>query len=100
MPASSRPSRSPSRSARTTRGASTELIGLRQLVPLAPLGVLRSTSTIGSRELLPDLREKTGAVIVAIAPDAPYSQQGKLKPGDVIRAVNGKTIAPSRICWS
>jgi serine protease Do len=66
---------------------------LRQIVSLAPLGV--GVIDINDRvaKLLPDLREKSGAVIVAIAPDAPYSQQGKLKPGDVIRGINGKTIA-------
>ena len=59
--------------------------------PARPAGRWRrSTSTIASPSCCPDLREKTGAVVVAIAPDAPYSQQGKLKPGDVIRGINGK----------
>jgi serine protease Do len=66
---------------------------LRQIVPLVPLGVGAIDVNDRVAKLLPDLREKTGAVIVAIAPDAPYSQQGKLKPGDVIRGINGKTIA-------
>jgi serine protease Do len=66
---------------------------LRQIVSLAPLGVGVIDMNDRVAKLLPDLREKTGAVIVAIAPDAPYSQQGKLKPGDVIRGINGKTIA-------
>ena len=66
---------------------------LRQIVPLAPLGVGVIDVNDRVAKLLPDLREKTGAVVVAIAPDAPYSQQGKLKPGDVIRGINGKTIA-------
>jgi serine protease Do len=65
----------------------------RQIVPLPTLGLLTVDVTDRIARLLPDLREKTGAVIVAVAPDAPYSQQGKLKPGDVIRGINGKTIA-------
>jgi serine protease Do len=42
--------------------------------------------------LLPDLREPSGPVIIAVAPDAPYSQQGRLQPGDVIRGVNGWSV--------
>jgi serine protease Do len=70
-----------------------ELAGLRQLVPLPSLGVLTIDVNDRIARLLPDLREKTGAVVISVAPDAPYSQQGKLQPGDVIRGVNGKTIA-------
>lgn len=43
-------------------------------------------------KLLPDLRQASGPVIVAVAPDAPYSQQGRLQPGDVIRGVNGWSV--------
>jgi serine protease Do len=67
--------------------------GLRQLMPLPKLGVLTIDINDKIARLLPDLREKSGAVIVSVAADAPYSQQGKLQPGDVIRAVNGKTVA-------
>ncbi len=65
----------------------------KQLVALAPLGVTAVDMNDRIAKLLPDLREKTGAVVVAIAADAPYSQQGKLKPGDVIRGLNGKHLA-------
>jgi serine protease Do len=70
-----------------------ELAGLRQLVALQSLGVLTIDVNDRIARLLPDLREKSGAVVVSVAPDAPYSQQGKLQPGDVIRAVNGTSIA-------
>jgi serine protease Do len=43
-------------------------------------------------KLLPDLRQASGPVVVAVAPDAPYSQQGRLQPGDVIRGVNGWSV--------
>jgi S1-C subfamily serine protease len=65
----------------------------RQLVPISTLGVLTIDVNDRIARLLPDLREKTGAVVVTVAPDAPFSQQGKLQPGDVIRSINGQTIA-------
>ena len=65
----------------------------RQLVQIPTLGVLMIDLNDRIARLLPDLRDKTGAVIVAVATDAPYSQQGKLQPGDVIRAINGKAVA-------
>jgi serine protease Do len=68
---------------------------VRQIVSLAPLGVGVIDVNDRVAKLLPDLREKNGAVVVAVAPDAPFSQQGKLKPGDVIRGINGKPIATS-----
>ena len=66
----------------------------------SPLGVGAIDVNDRVAKLLPDLREKTGAVIVAIAPDAPYSQQGKLKPGDVILGSTARQSPPLRICWS
>ncbi len=64
-----------------------------QLAPIRTLGVLTIDINDRIARLLPDLREKSGAVVVTVAPDAPFSQQGKLQPGDVIRAINGQTIA-------
>jgi serine protease Do len=43
--------------------------------------------------LLPDLRVKSGGVIVAVGAGTPYSQQGRLVAGDVIHAVNGTPVA-------
>ena len=44
-------------------------------------------------EILPRLRRKTGAVVLQVLPTAPYSQQGRLMPGDVIHSLNGRSIA-------
>jgi serine protease Do len=38
------------------------------------------------------LRAKSGAVVVAVAADAPYSAQGRLQEADVIHAINGEPI--------
>jgi serine protease Do len=42
--------------------------------------------------LLPDLRRPEGVVVAAVAPDAPISPQGQLRPGDVIYSVNTRPI--------
>ena len=56
------------------------------------LGVLGLDLTPRIAELLPPLRRDTGVVVVSVAPDAPYSQQGRLQPGDVIYALNGRRV--------
>jgi S1-C subfamily serine protease len=43
-------------------------------------------------ELLPELRRDKGVVVATVSAAMPYSQQGKLEPGDVIYAVNGKAV--------
>src|SRR4029078_2988756 len=43
-------------------------------------------------EMLPPVRRNTGAVVARVTPETPYSQQGRLQPGDVIYELNGKTI--------
>ena len=60
---------------------------------LPDLGVAVIDLTTPVARMLPDLRSPSGAVIVAVATDAPYSQQGKLRPGDVVHAVNGHPVA-------
>ncbi|HEX5473915.1 MAG TPA: trypsin-like peptidase domain-containing protein [Vicinamibacterales bacterium] len=60
------------------------------------LGILVLDLTERLEALLPDLRTESGAVVAAVAPMSPYSQQGKFQAGDVIHAVNGhavKTVA-------
>ena len=42
--------------------------------------------------LLPSLRRREGVVVAAVSPAAPPSQQGSLKPGDVIYRVNRTEI--------
>jgi serine protease Do len=60
--------------------------------PIPALGVLAVELTPQVAEMVPDLRRKAGVVVVRATPDAPYSQQGALDAGDVIHAVNGKSI--------
>jgi serine protease Do len=57
------------------------------------LGALVLELTPQIRQVLPPLRRETGVVIAAVSNDTPYSQQGQLRAGDVIYAVNGKPIA-------
>ncbi len=67
-----------------------DLVGVQQAVASLGITVLDLTPAIA--QVLPQLRRDKGAVIARIAPDAPFSQQGRLMPGDVIYALNGKTI--------
>ncbi|PYR94718.1 MAG: peptidase S1 [Acidobacteria bacterium] len=62
----------------------------RELLP--ELGVIVVDLTDQVAKVLPERRADSGAVIVAVAPDAPYSQQGKLQPGDIVRAINGTPV--------
>ena len=57
------------------------------------LGAVVLELTPQIRQVLPPLRRETGVVIAAVSNDTPYSQQGQLRAGDVIYAVNGKPIA-------
>ena len=56
------------------------------------LGVLAIDLTPRIAELLPPLRRDRGVVVASVSADAPYSQQGRLQPGDVIYTLNGTTI--------
>jgi serine protease Do len=67
-----------------------DLIGSQQ--PIANLGITVLDLTPVIAQLLPDLRRDKGAVVARVRSDAPFSQQGRLKPGDVIYALNGKAI--------
>ena len=67
-----------------------DLIGSQQPVPNLGITVLDLTPAIA--QLLPDLRRDKGAVIARVSVEAPFSQQGRLMPGDVIYSLNGKTI--------
>ena len=57
------------------------------------LGAVVLELTPQIRQVLPPLRRETGVVIAAVSNDTPYSQQGQLRAGDVLYAVNGKPIA-------
>jgi serine protease Do len=67
-----------------------DLIGPQQSIP--KLGVTALDLTPPIAPLLGSLRRDKGAVIARVAADAPYSQQGRVLPGDVIYVLNGKTI--------
>jgi serine protease Do len=59
---------------------------------IAGLGVVALDLTPQIAEVLPPVRRDKGAVVVRVTPEAPYSLQGPLAPGDIIHAVNGKLV--------
>jgi serine protease Do len=56
------------------------------------LGIVALDLSPRVADVLPQLRRAKGAVVARVAPDTPYSQQGRLEVGDVIYAFNGTTI--------
>ena len=76
---------------RTGTGRLTDLIGVQKSVPQLGISVLDLTPVVA--EILSEVRNKAGAVVLQVLPTAPYSQQGRLLPGDVIYSVNGRAIA-------
>jgi serine protease Do len=56
------------------------------------IGVLGVDLTPAIHDALQDLRGDKGIVVALVAAGTPYSQQGRLAPGDVIYALNGKPI--------
>jgi len=67
-----------------------DLVGQQQA--LVSLGVTVLDLTPAIAQVLPDLRRDRGAVIARVSQDVPYSQQGRLQPGDVVYELNGKTV--------
>jgi S1-C subfamily serine protease len=57
------------------------------------LGIIALDLSPAIANMLPDVRRDKGAVVARVTPETFYSQQGRLQPGDVIYAVNGKTIS-------
>lgn len=66
------------------------LIGSQQII--RPLGVVTIDLSPAVASLLPSVRLQKGAVVARVAPESPYSQQGRLQPGDVIYALNGQVV--------
>lgn len=60
--------------------------------PIDLLGIVALDLTPQIAQLLGRLRRPNGVVVVRPTPEAPYSQQGSLEPGDVIHAVNGQEV--------
>jgi S1-C subfamily serine protease len=63
-----------------------------QQSPIRALGVLGLNLTPQIGSLLPNLRRDKGVVVATVSAAIPYSQQGRLQPGDVIYAINGKPV--------
>ncbi len=68
----------------------TDLIGVQRAIPELGVAVLDLIPAV--TQVLPQLRRKSGAVVLHVLPTAPYSQQGRLMPGDVIYSVNEGAI--------
>jgi len=65
---------------------------INQQAPVQSLGILGLTLTPQIAQLIPDLRRTKGVVVATISASTPFSQQGRLQPGDVIYAVNGRAV--------
>jgi serine protease Do len=68
----------------------TELVTAENIVK--PLGIVAIDLTPRIAALLPDLRRTSAAIVASVSSESPYSQQGRLQPGDAIYSLNGKTI--------
>jgi len=66
------------------------LIGAQQVI--RELGIIGLDLTPAIGELLPSVRREKGVVVARVTPESPYSQQGRIQPGDVIYALNGKPV--------
>lgn len=56
------------------------------------LGVIALELTPRIAVLLPPLRRTSAVIVASVSSDSPYSQQGRLQPGDAIYALNDRTI--------
>jgi serine protease Do len=66
------------------------LLGSQQAI--RPLGVVLLDLNPTVAGLLPSVRRQKGAVVARVTPETPFSQQGRLQPGDVIYALNGQVV--------
>jgi serine protease Do len=65
---------------------------INQQTAVTSLGVLGLTLTPQIAQLLPDLRRNRGVVVATVSASTPFSQQGRLQPGDVIYSLNGRPV--------
>ncbi len=63
-----------------------------QQVAVRGLGIMSLDLTPQVAALLPGVRRDKGAVVAGVSAAAPFSQQGRLMPGDVIYSLNDRTI--------
>ena len=66
------------------------LIGSQQAIRSLGVVMLDLNPTVAA--MLPSVRRQKGAVVARVTPDTPFSQQGRLQPGDVIYALNGQVV--------
>jgi S1-C subfamily serine protease len=59
---------------------------------IARLGVLGLTITPDLANLLPDIRVRSGVVVAGASGEQVPGADGRLQPGDVIHAVNGRVV--------
>jgi serine protease Do len=64
-----------------------------QQSPIRALGVLGLNVTPQIAQLLTGLRRDKGVVVAAVSSGMPYSQQGRLQPGDLIHALNNNPVS-------
>jgi serine protease Do len=69
----------------------TDLLAPQNNIRLLGVFVLELTPQI--HQILRSARREKGVVVASVSPDTPYSQQGRLRAGDVIYSLNGTTIA-------
>ncbi len=65
---------------------------INQQTAVTSLGMLGLTLTPQIAQLLPDLRRNKGVVVATVSAATPFSQQGRLQPGDVIYSLNGRAV--------
>jgi serine protease Do len=71
-------------------GSLAELIA--QQSPVRALGIMALSLTPPVAQALEGLRRDKGVVVLNVSAGTPFSQQGRLQPGDVIYALNGKPV--------
>ena len=71
-------------------GRLADLVSL--LHPVPTLGITALDLSPRVARMLPSVRRNRGAVVATVSATAPFSQQGRLEPGDVIYTFNGKPV--------
>jgi serine protease Do len=71
-------------------GRLADLVSL--LNPVPTLGITALDLSPRVARMLPSVRRNRGAVVATVSATAPFSQQGRLEPGDVIYTFNGKPV--------
>ena len=71
-------------------GSLAELVA--QQSPVRALGIMALNVTPQIRQALDGLRRETGVVVVTVSAGTPFSQQGRLQPGDAIYSLNGRAV--------